>query len=514
MQVSVAKNTTTNYLIVLIRIFQGILVTRWLIGYLGDAGYGFWMLLWTFFGYAILVDFGAGIAGQKYTSQELFKRDIRHYNSIISMIFTFHVIMALLIIIASVVISFHLENLFHVHDPSQLAYYKKCFFVFALSSAALFPFGVLNEILVGLHKIYIKNLITAGVRLVEMTAFLIILKCGGELFHIICCEALLIASERFVPLIFVKRLIPGFHMRLQLYDREVFREVFDFSSGSYIMELSKVLRVYTRNPIISKYRGLEDVGVFNISNRLSALCSQAITQYNNNVRPVTTQLFHRGRIRMLRTFIMKSMQWNTFMCCLIIIPAALLRDEAIIALFKKDITPLIHQLSLLSLIGATTAVTITQIPSTVLLMCEKHHLIAKVNMAEAVFVIVTTILFLRAGYSIICIEIISILISVFIFFFIRFPLMLKIIHGKFLNVFCGIYLPPLLAAVPATAVLIACRQILAGRVNNFLFCAICGTIYAVIYLLTAWQFLISRTKKDLWKRRVTLQVRKRLPKKG
>ena len=49
MQVSVAKNTATNYLVMLIRIFQGILVTRWLIGYLGDAGYGFWMLLWTFF---------------------------------------------------------------------------------------------------------------------------------------------------------------------------------------------------------------------------------------------------------------------------------------------------------------------------------------------------------------------------------------------------------------------------------------------------------------------------------
>ena len=513
MQVSVAKNTTTNYLVVLIRIFQGILVTRWLIGYLGDAGYGFWMLLWTFFGYALLVDFGAGIAGQKYTSQELFKRDIRHYNSIISLIFTFHVLMAFLIIIATVVMSFYLEDLFHVHDPSQLAYYRKCFFVFSLSAAVLFPYGVLNEILIGLHKIYIKNLITAGMRLVEMTAFLIILKCGGGLFQIVCFEALLMVAERLVPLIFIKRLIPGFHMRLQLYDREVFREVFGFSSGSYMMEMARVLRVHTRNPIISKYCGLEGVGVFNISNRLSSICSQAISQYNINVRPVTTQLFHRGRIGMLRMFIEKSMQWNTFMCCLIIIPAAILRDEAIIALFKKDITPLIHQLSLISLLGVTVFAAFTQIPSTVLLMCEKHHLIAKINMAEAFIVIVMNILFLRAGYSIVCIEIISISTSMFIFFFLKFPVMLKIIQGKFLNVFCGIYLPPLLAAVPAAAVLLACRKILIGRTNEFLLCAICGTIYAVIYLLTAWQFLIGRTKKELWKRRVMLQVRKRFPKK-
>ena len=115
MQVSVAKNTTTNYLVILIRIIQGILVTRWLIGFLGDAGYGFWMLLWTFFSYALLVDFGAGIAGQKYTSQELFKRDMRHYNSIISIIFTFHFLMTLLLVAGIIVMSFYLDSLFRIH---------------------------------------------------------------------------------------------------------------------------------------------------------------------------------------------------------------------------------------------------------------------------------------------------------------------------------------------------------------------------------------------------------------
>lgn len=514
MQVSVAKNTATNYLVLLIRIFQGILVTRWLIGYLGDAGYGFWMLLWTFFGYAILVDFGAGIAGQKYTSQELFKRDIHRYNSIISIIFTFHVLMAVLLVIGVIVMSFYLENLFQVHDLSRLAYYRKCFFVFALGAAVLFPYGVLHEVLVGLHKIYVNNYIAAAGRLAELVTFYTILKCGGGLFEIVCFEVLLMAAERFTPWFFVRRLIPGFHMRLHLFDREAFREVFGFSSGSYFMSLAGLLRVQTRNPIISKYRGLDGVGVFNISNRLSELCNQAISQYNINVRPVTAQLFHRGRTGMLRTFVMKSMQWNMFMCCLIIIPAAMVRDEAIFALFKKDVTPLIHSLSLISLLGVTMTVAFTQIPSSVLLMCEKHHLLARVNMAEAVFVITMNILFLRAGYSIIFIEIISIAVSLLLFFTVRFPVMLKIIQGSFPRVFCAIYLPALLAAVPAAAVLYCIKRLLAGHVHDFLLCAVCGTSYAAVYLITAWQFLIGRTKKELWKRRVMIQVRKRFPKIG
>ncbi len=510
MQVSVAKNTATNYLVMLIRFFQGLLVTRWLIGYLGDSGYGLWMLLWTFFGYAILVDFGVGIAGQKYTSQELFKRDIRHYNDIISMIFTFHALMTLLIVVGVFVASFFLEKLLNVHDPVQLAYCRKCFLVFSLGTAAVFPLGALNEILIGLHKIYVFNYILAVGRIFELFGFLAILKFDGGLFGIICYEVCVLFAERIAACFFVARSIPGFRLRLHLFDSKVFHEVFGFSSGTYFISLANLLRVQTRNPIISKYCGLDAVGIFNLSGRLSDLCNQAVGQYNVNVRPVTAQLFHRGRFRMMQTFIVKSMQWNMFMCCLIIIPAIFLRDEAIFALFKKEVTPLIHTLSLVSLLGAFSWLSITQIPSSVLLMCEKHHLHAWTSMVEALVVISLSILLLRGGASIICIEIISLSASIVLFAAVRFPVMQKLIRGNPLRDLWNIYVPSLLAAVPASLALLLCKKVLLGHINDFLLCAVCGSVYAVIYVLTAWQFLIGQTKKDLWKRRVMIRVRKYL----
>ena len=510
MQVSVAKNTTTNYLVMLIRFLQGLLVTRWLINSLGDSGYGLWMLLWTFFGYAILVDFGAGIAGQKFTSHELFKRDIRHYNAIVSMIFTFHALMAFMIVIGVIVASFFLENLFNIHDPVQLAYSRKCFLVFSLGTAVIFPFSVMNEILIGLHKIYITNYILASGRIFELLGFLIILKCKGGLFGIVCYEVGVLCAEKVAITFFVARSIPGIRIRLHLFDRDVFREVFGFSSGTYFLSLARLLRVQTRNPIISKYCGLGAVGIFNLSGRLSDLCNQAIGQYNVNVRPVTAQLFHRGRFRMLRIFIVKSMQWNMFMCCLIVMPAFFLRDEAIVALFKKEVTPLIHTLSLFSLLGTFSWLAVTQIPSSVLLMCEKHHLHAWTSMSEAGIVISLNILLLRSGYSIVCIEIVSVMMSLVLFLTVRFPVMQKIIHGNALHDLFNIFVPSLLASVPAVLALLLCKKVLLGHVHEFLLCAVCGSVYAVIYLLLAWHFLIGRTKKDLWKRRVMIRVRKYL----
>ncbi len=512
MQVSVAKNTATNYLVILVRTFQGLLVTRWLVGYLGDSGYGLWTLLWTFFGYALLMDFGVGIAGQKYTSHELFKRDIRHYNSIISMIFTFHSLMALLIVLGVFIASFFLEKLFNVHDPEQLAYCRKCFFMFSLGSAAIFPLCLFSEIMVGLHKIYFKNYIDTVFRICELIGFMIILKLGGGLFGMIVFVVVLMALERSFTGFCVSRFIPGFRLRFYLFDRQVFHEVFGFSSGTYFVSMARLLRSQTRNPIISKYCGLGSVGILQISSRLSDLCNQAISQYNANVRPVTAQLFHRGRFRMLRDFIVKSMQWNMFMCCLFIIPAIMLRDEAIFALFKKEVTPLIHTLSLLSLLSTFVWITITQIPSSVLLMCEKHHLHAWTSMAEAVAVIILNILFLRAGTSIVCIEIIAMTSSLFMFAVVRLPVMLKLIHGRAVRDLFSIYVPSLLASVPAAAMLYLCKRLLLGHVHEFLLCAVCGSVYAVIYVLTAWQFLIGRTKKELWKRRVMIRVRKYMKK--
>lgn len=533
MQVSVVKNTATNYLVMLVRVFQGLLITRWLVGYLGDDRYGLWMLLWSFFGYAILVDFGFGIAAQKFTSLELFKRDIRRYNSIVSMVFSFQMLMSLVLLIGIFVASFYLPELLHVSDSGsldgtptslmalrcgmepqwlmqaqKLAYCTKCFYVFSLSSAIIFPLCIFSEIMTGLHKIYVKNYIDTASRICELIGFLIILKAKGGLLEIIIFDVILMSAERCFTGFCVSRFIPGFRIRIHFFDGEVFRQVFGFSSGTYFMSMAGLIRKQTRNPIISSFCGLGTVGIYNLAGRLSELCTQAIGQYNNNVRPVTAQLFHRGRYRMLRDFIVKSMQWNMFMCCLIIIPAILLREEAIFALFKKDVTREISLLSLLTLFSTAVWLAVTQIPSSVLLMCEKHHLLAWTSMAEAVAVISLNIVFLRAGYDVACIEIISLAASMVLFFSVRFPVMLRIIHGKALRELWTIFVPSLLAAVPGVVILLLCRKVLAGRVNDFLLCAICGIAYAVSYLAVSWQFLIGRAKKELWKRRVALRVRK------
>ena len=82
----VAVNTLSNYVLIAVRILYVILITRFLYRALGDDYYGFWSILWAFFTYVAVFNFGFGATVQKYTAEHLFESDPEKYNKIISLV--------------------------------------------------------------------------------------------------------------------------------------------------------------------------------------------------------------------------------------------------------------------------------------------------------------------------------------------------------------------------------------------------------------------------------------------
>ena len=177
MKIPFFKNTVTNYFSMFVRLVQGILVTRWLISHLGEAQYGLWVMLWSFFSYALLLDLGFGVAAQKVTATELYKRDIEKYNHTISSIFFSHVSMALLILPLTFVGMYYIRELFHLPADATEEYIYFCREALLLSGLAatiVFPLGVFPEILVGLQKLYLRNYIIIISKLLELAGVICI----------------------------------------------------------------------------------------------------------------------------------------------------------------------------------------------------------------------------------------------------------------------------------------------------------------------------------------------------
>lgn len=59
------KLTASNYLATVIKFIVMIYLTREMFLQLPKESYGFWALLWSIFGYSVLLDLGFGVALQK-----------------------------------------------------------------------------------------------------------------------------------------------------------------------------------------------------------------------------------------------------------------------------------------------------------------------------------------------------------------------------------------------------------------------------------------------------------------
>ena len=311
MKIPVIKNIVTNYLNAGVRLLQGILISRWIIGYLGMEYYGLWTLLWSFFVYALLLDFGCGVSAQKYTSGGLYEKNPGKYSRVLSTIFTFHSAMALIIALLTFLFSFFLSGLLDIHDPEKLEYARKCFLLFGFGAALLFPTGMFPEILVGEQKIYLRNYIIIVAKVIELIGILVIFSLGAALIPLIVFSMLVSLGTNLTMGGCILKLHPKLKLRLK-WDRECWKEIAVFSGFVYLGSIAKLVLNRSSRLLISIFCGVASVGVFHLSSKIADLSLIAVSQYQENISPISGALYKRGKYSVLGRIILGSMRWNSF----------------------------------------------------------------------------------------------------------------------------------------------------------------------------------------------------------
>ena len=66
---NILRNAASNYVCLALRLVLGLLMFRMLYRELTKEEFGFWALLWSVFGYGVLLDFGFGFTAQKRVAE-------------------------------------------------------------------------------------------------------------------------------------------------------------------------------------------------------------------------------------------------------------------------------------------------------------------------------------------------------------------------------------------------------------------------------------------------------------
>jgi O-antigen/teichoic acid export membrane protein len=446
MKMPIIKNTVTNYIRSAVLLFEGVLVARWIIAFLGKESYGLWTLLWSLFAYALLLEFGCGVAAQKYTANGLYRQDHERYSRMISTIFSFHCLIAVLLGVITYVCSFFLGSIARITDPEKLLYAKNCFYAFGLSAVLLFPLGIFQEILVGLQKIYWRNFIVIACKLLELAGMLLIFRIYDDLLPVVVYTMALAVLSYLVMWACVMYLLPTLRLRLQL-DWEIMKEIAGFSGFVYLSMIGRLILNKSSRLLISIFCGLESVGIFQLSSKAADLCMQGVSQYQENISPITGALHQRGRHLMLGRIIIGAMRWNSFAACALMLPAGLLIAPIMMVLFEVS-DPFINYLSRLFLLSMYLSAVLRNIPHSYFIMSERHRFASWIIMVEALANLILNIVLLWLGAKVDIVIWNSLLIKIGLCVVVIIPYLLKCLRISLAGFLLQVLVQPMLAGLP------------------------------------------------------------------
>ncbi|MFO7895635.1 MAG: oligosaccharide flippase family protein [Candidatus Cloacimonadales bacterium] len=284
-------NTISNYGKLVTMMIVTIFLTRTLFLGLSREEYGLWALLWSIFGYSLLLDFGFGAAIQKSTSQTIVTEDWHKYNRLLSTVFFNYSFLAILIAAVSFFLAGNLQNMFQFSANSDLLYYKKIFIMFGVGTAVVFPSGFFVEVLRGLHKIKLRNNIQIIFNLLNFGLMLWVIHSGLALWGMTIVTIGTALLTNIVMAFYSYKSIPTLKISFKLYDFKLLKEVMSFSLFAYIISFSNLIIYQTDQLVISVFASVSLIAVYQISSKLAMTFKTFASQFLDNLAPVAATLF-------------------------------------------------------------------------------------------------------------------------------------------------------------------------------------------------------------------------------
>ena len=150
------STTASGYIGFVTRMLLGLVLFRLMFQNFTGAEFGFWALLWSLFGYGILLDFGFGFTAQKAVAEKTATGDMPGLSRLLATIFWTFVGMALLLLVVFLLIREPFLSRMEIVTADR-GEFGKAYVVFFIGLAVMFPLGLFPEILRGLQRIDIAN---------------------------------------------------------------------------------------------------------------------------------------------------------------------------------------------------------------------------------------------------------------------------------------------------------------------------------------------------------------------
>ena len=335
------RNTASNYLRTVLRLATGLVLFRLTYQQLTTEQFGFYSLLWSLFGYTILLDFGLGFTAQKAVAEKTATGRIDELNELIATIFwTFFATGALLLVVFFAGRPFFLA--WTKVSAENLATFSPAYLVFIAGMACAFPLGIFPEMLRGLQRIDLANWLSIGATLANL------LLLGGALLArwpfatIVAISVATTVAPNAIAWFLVRPRIPGLSLHPRHFRLRAIRGVLAFSIVAYLITFTNLIMSRTDQAVISLAIGVGFIALYQAGYKVSEMFGMFSVQMQDALTPAAAQLNILGDRRGLRELLVRS----TRLTLVIVVP--------LYALSATYLEPLIRLLTGLQTVDTAT----------------------------------------------------------------------------------------------------------------------------------------------------------------
>lgn len=397
MEQSIIKSTVSNYILLLLKIVFSLALVRIMFLGISNEEYGFWALLWTIFGYSLLLDFGFGTAIQKATSESKATKNWDEYNSIVSTIFFSYTFLSVFILAVTIIMGQNLDKIF-VFENKDAEYYKTVFYIFGIGTSLVFPFGFFREVLRGLQKISVRNHIDIVFLVLNFLLLSGSIYLKLSLIYMAIFALLIQLLTNIVMGYYVYKNIPHLKISVSLFKKQKIKELMGFSFFAYIVMFSNVIIFRTDQLVISLFSTVALVGFYQVVSRISEIYRQFSTQIHDIIGPISASLFITNNHDKLGNVLLTTNKVVGFISTMILIPSLLFIDELLYFWLEIN-NEMVTNTAIVLFLSMYILVFLRSSSVQVLLMCNKHKQLTFVAIIESILNLLLSIYLIKT-YSI------------------------------------------------------------------------------------------------------------------
>jgi O-antigen/teichoic acid export membrane protein len=491
------RNSISNYVCTAIRMFTGLLMFRMLYQGLTREEFGFWALLWSVFGYGILLDFGFGFTAEKRVAELSVHQEWDRLSRILSTIFYLYVVVGILMVAAILLSSNQVISFFHI-TPANHEKFREILIWFFAGMAIAFPLGIFPEILIGQQRIWLTNIIfTAGI-IGNFISVALAIHFHWSLKTIFINALLSGIIPCVISAMFAFQHLPKVKIRLGNFSWGTIRETMQFSLFAYVSTVSNIILSKTDQIVISAALTVSAVALYQAGAKLAETFGSFTHQLPSTFSPAAAHLHAKGDKTFLRQLLVNGTRFTLMIGTpLYFICAFYMEGLLTILTGDKNPNPETFWIGQVLLFWGYMVLVTQSVSKRIFMMCGHERRLMKFSVGEAALNLALSIGLVLYFKNVLCVALGSLISTMIFGWFFIWPLAAREAEMSCWQLARTVLIPIWLASLPLVAFLLLGRFIplLDFRTSTILLLAQC-IVATLIAAFCLWHRALTTSERD------------------